>query len=100
MKSIRTDNGGEFVNRNFTNFCQNLGIKHELTNTFTPEQNGTVERFNQTVVDGTRTILAESGLDKSFWPETALYFAYTWNRLCHKNQTKTPFDLYGGIDRL
>lgn len=96
VKAIRTDNGGEFVNRNFDNFCDKSGITHELTNAYTPEQNGTAERFNQTVVDGTRTILEESGLEKHFWPEAMLYFTYTWNRVCHKDQVKTPFELYGG----
>lgn len=97
VKAIRTDNGREFVNSNFDSFCDKLGIRHEHTNTYTPEQNGVAERYNQTVADGTRTILCESGLDASFWPEAMLYFTYTWNRMCHKNQSKTPFELYGGF---
>lgn len=96
VKTIRSDNGTEFVNYNFSQFCRNNGIKHELTNVYSPEQNGICERFNQTILNGIRTILDESGLKRSFWPEAALYFSYTWNRVCHKNQTKTPFELYGG----
>lgn len=96
VKAIRTDNGREFINENFDSFCNRLGIKHELTNVYTPEQNGVAERFNQTVVNCTRTILHASGLNQSFWPEAMLYFTYTWNRMCHKNQKKTPFELYCG----
>jgi transposase InsO family protein len=96
VKAIRSDNGTEFVNKNLDSFCNQLGIKHELTNVYTPEQNGVPERFNQTILDCVRTILCESGLDKSFWPEAMLYFTYTWNRVCHKDQEKTPFELYGG----
>ncbi|GBM30959.1 Retrovirus-related Pol polyprotein from transposon TNT 1-94 [Araneus ventricosus] len=40
IKFIRTDNGLEFINEQFHNFCDELGIKHERTNTYTPQQNG------------------------------------------------------------
>lgn len=96
VKAIRSDNGTEFVNDNFYIFCREQGIKHEFTNTFTPEQNGVSERFNQTVLGGTRAVLKESGLSKSMWPEASLYVTYTWNRVCHSDQDKTPFELYYG----
>lgn len=97
VKNFRSDNGNEFVNRNFQNFFAEMGINHELTNIYTPEQNGVIERFNQTVADGARTLLKESQLDLSFWPDAMLHFVYTWNRLSHKNPEKTPFEMYGGI---
>ncbi|GFW62946.1 copia protein [Trichonephila clavipes] len=76
---------------------QERGIKHEKTNIYTPQQNGASERLNRTVIDGARTVLSESGLDKSFWPEAVLYFVHVWNRLCHSGQTLTPIELYIGI---
>ena len=42
------------------------------------------------------SVLYENGLNKIFQPEAALYFTYTRNRLCPKNQERTPFELYGG----
>lgn len=96
VKSIRTDNGREFDNASFDAFCKEHGIRHEFTNTYTPEQNGIAERYNQTVLNGARTILDESGLGRKFWPEAALYFTYTWNRVCHKHQQKTACELYRG----
>lgn len=96
LKSIRTDNGSEFLNRHFQKFCSDTGVKHELTNTYTPEQNGVAERFNRTLMDGVRTVLSESGLSESFWPEAALYYTYTHNRVCHAKQSLTPFELYSG----
>lgn len=95
MKAIRSDNRGEYENNKVEEFCIERGINHELTNTFTLEQNGTVEVYNQTVVDGARTMLKESGLDLNFWPEAVLWFTYTWNCICHRNQTKTHFELFG-----
>lgn len=56
-----------------------------------------VERFNQTVADGARTVLNDSNLDSSFWPEAMLYFVYSWNRVCSKVTNKTPHELYSGI---
>ncbi|GBO14566.1 Retrovirus-related Pol polyprotein from transposon TNT 1-94 [Araneus ventricosus] len=96
IKCIRTDNGLEFINEQFYNFCDELGIKHERTNTYTPQQNGVSERFNYTAVDGINVLLKDSGLGQDFWSEALLHFVYTWNRICHSNQSKTPFELYGG----
>lgn len=97
IKTFRTDNGGEYTSRILENFFKSKGIEHEFTNPYTPQQNGVAERFNQTVANGACTILNESGLHESFWPEAMNYFTYTWNRLCHANQTKTPFELFGGF---
>ena len=96
VKAIRTDNGREFDNRSFERFCNERGIKREFTNVYTPQQNGVAERVNRTVVDGARTILYESNISKSFWPEAVLFFVHVWNRLCHRDQSKTPIELYTG----
>ncbi|GBN38139.1 Retrovirus-related Pol polyprotein from transposon TNT 1-94 [Araneus ventricosus] len=96
IKFIRIDNGLEFINEKFHNFCEELGIKHERTNTCTPQQNGVSERFNYTAVDGINVLLKDSGLGQGFWSEALLHLVYTWNRMCHSNQCKTPFELYVG----
>lgn len=96
VKAVRSDNGREFVNHKTKIFFAEKGIKHELTNTYTPEQNGVAERYNSTLLSGTRTILNESGLPLCLWTEAMMYFTYTWNRLCHTGLEKTPFELYGG----
>ncbi|GFW98518.1 copia protein [Trichonephila clavipes] len=97
VKAVRTDFGGEFIASILSDFFVERGIKHEKTNIYTPQQNGASERLNRTVIDGARTVLSESGLDKSFWPEAVLYFVHVWNRLCHSGQTLTPIELYIGI---
>lgn len=96
VKTIRTDNGGEFDNQFFDQLCREKGIKHQKTNIYTPQQNGAAERLNQTVLNGARTILAKSELDRSFWPDAILCFVYVWNRLCHTGQSKTPIELHTG----
>ncbi|GBM24442.1 Retrovirus-related Pol polyprotein from transposon TNT 1-94 [Araneus ventricosus] len=76
IKCIRTDNGLEFINEQFHNFYDKLGIKHERTNTYTPQQNSVSERFNYTAVDGINVLLKDSGLGQGFWSEALLHFVY------------------------
>nr|GFB58473.1 retrovirus-related Pol polyprotein from transposon TNT 1-94 [Tanacetum cinerariifolium] len=57
VKVLRTDRGGEFLSKEFTNFCDEEGIKRELTAPHTPEQNGVAERKNRTVVEMARSMM-------------------------------------------
>ncbi|GBN04202.1 hypothetical protein AVEN_188669-1 [Araneus ventricosus] len=41
-------------------------------------------------------MLKDSGLGNGFWIEALMCFTYVWNRVCHKHQKKTPFELFGG----
>ena len=43
---FRTDNGGEFLNNDLTNFFNDNGINHHRTIPYTSQQNGRVERIN------------------------------------------------------
>ncbi|GFW66255.1 retrovirus-related Pol polyprotein from transposon TNT 1-94 [Trichonephila clavipes] len=54
--AVRTDGGLEFCNKDIDNFLTELGIKHEVTNSYTPEMNGVAERFNLTALDGIKTL--------------------------------------------
>ncbi|GFS66671.1 retrovirus-related Pol polyprotein from transposon TNT 1-94 [Trichonephila clavipes] len=94
--AIRTDGGLEFCNKDMDNFLTELGIKHEVTNSYTPEMNGVAERFNLTALDGIKTLLKSSEVPHKFWGEALLCFTYAWNRICHKHSNKTPFEKYSG----
>ena len=47
-QSIRSDNGTEFIAKNFEDFCNKFGISHIRSQRGKPMQNGYVERFNRT----------------------------------------------------
>ncbi|GFW14791.1 retrovirus-related Pol polyprotein from transposon TNT 1-94 [Trichonephila clavipes] len=96
VKAVRTDGGLEFCNKDMDNFLTELGIKHEVTNSYTPEMNGVAERFNLTALDGIKTLLKSSEVPHKFWGEALLCFTYAWNRICHKDSNKTPFKNYSG----
>ncbi|WVZ58133.1 hypothetical protein U9M48_008437 [Paspalum notatum var. saurae] len=78
MRAIRSDNGGEFRNSQFENFCRDLGLEHHFSSPYTPLQNGVVERKNRTLVEMARTMLEEHRTPRRFWAEavnTACYIA-------------------------
>ncbi|CAK1546208.1 unnamed protein product [Leptosia nina] len=50
IKCLRSDNGLEYVNANFSEFLKSNGIFHQTTTTYMPEQNGVAERMNRTVL--------------------------------------------------
>ena len=43
VASLRTDNGGEFTSTKFNGYYQNIGIKRQLENSYTPQQTGVTE---------------------------------------------------------
>jgi transposase InsO family protein len=47
IKKIRSDNGKEFDNTNIHECCDEIGIKHDVSATYTPQQNGVVEKKEQ-----------------------------------------------------
>ncbi|SGZ11070.1 BQ5605_C100g13131 [Microbotryum silenes-dioicae] len=83
VKTIRSDNGGEFTLRNFVDFCASKGIRRELTIPYTPQQNGCVERSNRTIKEGILALLYSSGADSRLWGEAALYYVHCKNLMPH-----------------
>nr|GEV89571.1 hypothetical protein [Tanacetum cinerariifolium] len=49
VKIIRCDNGGEFKNKEMNDFCLQKGIKREVSNARTPQQNDTKDATSQEV---------------------------------------------------
>ena len=49
--------------------------------TYTPQQNGVVERMNMTLTERIRVMLRTVGLSNSFWTEAAKTACYIVNRL-------------------
>src|ERR1043165_4818498 len=51
IKHIRSDNGTEFKNTGVQKFLDEMGITHEFSAPYTPQQNCVVERKNQTLIE-------------------------------------------------
>ncbi|WVZ53885.1 hypothetical protein U9M48_004773 [Paspalum notatum var. saurae] len=81
MMAIRSDNGGEFRNSRFENFCRDLGLEHQFSSPYTPPQNGVVERKNCTLIEMARTMLDEHRTPRCFWAEAVNTACYIANRI-------------------
>ena len=51
LKTLRTDNGGEYTSKRFTDFLKSEGVRYECAIPKTPEQKGVAERLNRTQVE-------------------------------------------------
>lgn len=79
LLALRTDRGGEFTSHHFNEYCAELGVERHLTAPYTPQQNGVVERRNQTVVAMARSMIKAKGLPGTFWGEAVNTVVYILN---------------------
>jgi transposase InsO family protein len=69
IKVLRSDNGGEYIDKDFTDFCAKEGIKREWTTPYNPQQNGVAERKNRTIVGAAKAMLYDQDLPRFLWAE-------------------------------
>ena len=94
IKHIRCDNGTEFKNTGLDEYLDMLGITHELSAPYTPQQNGVMERKNRTLVKMARTMLDEYKTPQRFWPDAIDTACHIVNRVyLHKFFKKTSYEL-------
>ncbi|KAJ9557371.1 hypothetical protein OSB04_011985 [Centaurea solstitialis] len=94
VKKLRSDNGTEFRNTKLHSFLEDVGISHNFSAVRTPQQNGVVERKNRTLVEAARSMMAHSGVPKSFWAEAVATACYTKNRtLIVKRTGKRAYEM-------
>ena len=67
VKIINADDSGEFRTKDLVNFLSSKGIKRNLTNKDTPQQNAPAERGMSTVFASTRAELNHANLHPVFW---------------------------------
>jgi hypothetical protein len=97
IKKIRSKNGTEFKNSQIEGFLEEVGIKHEFSSPYTPQQNGVVERKNRTLLDMARTMLDEYKTPDRFWAEVINTACYSINRLyLNRILKKTSYELLTG----
>ena len=94
----RSDGGGEYGSHEFRNYLELKGIYHEITNAYTPQENGAAERENRVIMNMARSILSDAQLPNSFWGDAVVYTAYILNRIPSRatDECLTPYQLYTG----
>ncbi|CAI7790278.1 unnamed protein product [Closterium sp. NIES-54] len=85
---LRSDRGGEFLGKEFTDFVDGKGIVHDLTCPYTPQQNGMAEREMRMAVESVRTMLLHMGVQHHWW-HLALRQA-VWERNCLERSSTLP----------
>ena len=96
VKTIRSDNGTEYLSNESKRFFESKGIRHELTVPYTPEQNGFSERDMRTIVEMGRTMLHNKSLTKRLWAEAVNTAVFILNRTSFGVNDKTPFEIWTG----
>jgi transposase InsO family protein len=75
-----TNNGTEYTNDEFKDFCEQYGIKRHFIVRKTPHQNGVAERMNRSIADRARCLRLNAGLAKIFWANAVSMTCYLINR--------------------
>jgi transposase InsO family protein len=80
LKCLRSDNGSEYYNKEFDNYCSYHGIHREKTVPRTPEENGASERMNKTTMERARSMRLHAGFPLQFWEDVIDIVVYLINR--------------------
>jgi hypothetical protein len=97
FKAIHSDNGTEFRNAYFDQFCMEHGVDQQFAASCVPQQNGVMEQMNRMLVEMARMMLDEHSTPRPFWADAIGIAHYISNRifLC-SILNLTPFDLRFG----
>jgi hypothetical protein len=97
LKVIHSDNGTEFRNTSFNEFCFEHGIDQQFSAPRVPQQNGVMERKNCTLVEMARMMLDEHRTPMRFWADAISTACYISNRIFLRSILHlTPFELCFG----
>lgn len=98
IRCLRSDNGGEYVNKRFEELFVAYGIVHQTSTPHTPQQNGLAERMNRTLVEMARSMVYHRGLDRGWWGEAVCTAAYIVNRVPNTARPQsTPLEVFTGV---
>ena len=80
IKALRSDRGGEFTSKQFSDFYESHGIRCPLTVSRSPQQNGVAERKNRTILNMARSMMKAKLMLKEFWAEAVSCAIYLLNQ--------------------
>ncbi|KAF7827584.1 Retrovirus-related Pol polyprotein from transposon TNT 1-94 [Senna tora] len=78
---LRTDNGGEYTSKEFSEYLRQNKIRRQLTCPGTPQQNGVAERKNRHLAEICRSMLHAKNVPPRFWAECMKTTVHIINRL-------------------
>ena len=96
IKRLRIDRGRVYESNPFNSFCEDHGIIHETTPSYSLESNGVAKRKNRTLKEIKNAMLVSSGAPLNLWGETIISACHIQNRITYKRIGKTPYELCKG----
>ena len=94
IKTIRSNNGTEYLNQRVQKNFRENDIIHETTCVGTPQQNGIAERKNRHLLEMTRSLLLENKVPPMFWDNALSFAVYLSNSTpTSANDYKTPIQV-------
>eukprot|EP00924_Labyrinthula_sp_SR-Ha-C_P002450 snap_masked-scaffold_16-processed-gene-4.21-mRNA-1 protein AED:1.00 eAED:1.00 QI:0/-1/0/0/-1/1/1/0/203 len=90
VKEIYMDQGGEFLNKKITTYCEKYGINRKFSPRYTPEANGVSERGNQRSLVLVRSLLKQAALQDKYWPLATRFAVFLNNNTSNSYLDKTP----------
>jgi transposase InsO family protein len=80
IKCLRSNGGGEYFSKEFSEYLKEHGIQRKYSCSYSPQQNGVVEKKNRHIAEITRAMLNEKNLPNNFWAEVVATIVYIKNR--------------------
>ena len=95
IKSLRCNNGKEYMNKDMYNLITGKEIFVEPCSPYVHELNGTTVRYNRTIMNSARCLLHDSKLNIKYSQEIVRAAAYLKNRnITNAYEKKTPFEIF------
>ena len=95
--SLISDNGLQFDNRAFNEFCNNLGIRNKYSSPAYPQGNGQAEAVNKVIINGLKRILEGA---KGNWAEELPNVLWAYRTTPRRSTGETPFSLTYGAEAM
>ena len=92
LASLRSDRESVNVCERVREWCESLGVKHELSAAYSQWQNGVAERTIRTVWEGAEAIRKDAGWPLAMWPLSVRAFVHVFNRLALGEKDVSPYE--------
>lgn len=88
IKLLQTDNGSEFIDKQFKDYLKKNNIKQHLSQAGAPQSNGLIERFNQNLKSYIFKDITATGKNK--WPQNLDKYLDNYNNSFNTTIKSTP----------
>jgi len=96
VKILCSDGGGKYIAGHIKDYLEQHRIKHKITTLNILQHNGVTEHLNQTLLNRTHAMLADTKLPKSYWLKALNYATHLHNLSPFCSVSSTPAQQYTG----